>query len=141
MKRISHLLVIVLMLFAFVSCEKYDFNRDISGNWNIFKVSGGFFPYEVPYNFTRLRIGSNETWVIFSNDTIKASGTLSVYRSKHAYKPALEDFYVRFHRGEPFYSEPTLPMETDLDVEFQNSDTLIFSMRNVADGFQYYFAK
>lgn len=141
MKKMYLLPVALIIFFAVNSCEKYDFKRDLSGSWIIYQVSGGLYPHQSPFNFTKLRISSNDTWVIYNHDTLMASGTVSIYRSSHSYDPSLEDYYIKFNKGEPFYKEPTLPLDEELDVEFLHNDTLILSQRNVADGYQYYFAK
>ena len=137
-RRVFFYLIVASIL---ISCEKADFRRDISGKWEFLSAGGGETFHSISVNFTSIVLDNSYNYFIYSNDTLKASGNYSLHDSGYNSESGLEKYYIRFNKGA--YFNPTLifPIDIDLDIDIQKSDTLVLYERGYADGIGFSFTK
>ncbi len=138
--KLSFFFAILVAIFL-ISCEKMEFRKDIKGTWYILHAGGGDSSSESETNFTHLSLKQNNQYSIFNHDTLKASGTFSLYDSGYDDNKYYEPFYVIFKKGSTYDPKLFFPIDEKLDISIFNNDTLAFSGRNITDGIQFFFTR
>ena len=134
------LILIVFCSIVFISCEKIEFKKDISGNWQLIGAGGGIVYHVIETNYSNLYLTRNLEYSIFSNNDLKLSSQFSIYSYKENPTPPFEPFYIKFNVDSIPSSITGFPFIDNLDVVFKSRDTLILSSWDV-DGAEWVFVK
>jgi len=136
MRTLKTILVIASLIL--LSCEKSEFNANVTGDWNIYGSGGGIFGQGSTYSFDYMSLKVGNDYIFVRNDTIIEKGT---YRFlDYESNIFTGEYSIRFNQKIQLNGGAHQITDHEMIVNLITTDTLSLC-ENMIDGFCYYFAK
>jgi len=139
MKTNSIIILLAVILIALCGCKKIEFRNDISGQWNINRISGGFILQTPTPYFDNLYLKKNNHYFIYRNDTLLASGSYNIDKAMNGIFFGAK-YEILFRKDYDIEKRLFFPFDESVAVTYYSSDTL-YLHDYMSDGFGYLFTR